>query len=124
MSFPTDWPHGCPADEVPDAEGVVFRITKANPVSASCMESHHETGRLPRADPCLRCGLSVFREIEDAINQQSLLPKLGKMIAQGDLLAEHGKACFTKGQQPTHTTWWPYEGVDRAAQFVVVRELT
>ena len=124
MNFPTDWPPGCPADETPDAAGVVFRIAKANPVTAACMESHHESGKLPNADPCLRCGLSVFREEEDAINQQNLLPKLGRIIASLDLLAEHGKACLTKGQQPTHTTWWPYEGVDRASQFVVIRDLS
>lgn len=46
------------------------------------------------------------------------------MIAKGTLVAAHGKACLTKGMQPTHTTWWPYEGVDRIAPFVVVRELT
>jgi hypothetical protein len=87
------------------------------------MQSHHETGKLPRADPCLRCGLSVFRELEDALNQQKLLPKLGNKIAKALLEAAHGKACLTKGQQPTHTTWWPYEGVDRAALFVVVQEV-
>ena len=32
--------------------------------------------------------------------------------------------CYhTKGQQPTHTTWWAYVGVDRAALFAVVQEI-
>jgi hypothetical protein len=26
------------------------------------------------------------------------------------------------GKQPTHTTWWPYEGVDRASLFSIVPE--
>jgi hypothetical protein len=124
MTFPKDWPSGCPSPDTPDAAGDVFRIAKENPVTAGDMRSHHETGKLPRADPCLRCGLSVFRELEDAMNQQKLLPKLGNKIAKAMLEAAHGKACLTKGQQPTHTTWWPYEGVDRAVLFVVVMEVT
>jgi hypothetical protein len=123
MTFPEDWPDGCPSDETPDAVGDVFRIVKENPVTAEDMKSHHETGKLPRADPCLRCGLSVFRVLEDALNQQKLLPKLGNRIAKALLGAAHGKACPTKGQQPTHTTWWPYEGVDRSLPFVVVQEV-
>src|SRR5438067_2416051 len=121
MTFPKDWPSGCPPADTPDAAGEVFRIVKGNPVMAADMESHYETGKLPRADPCLRCGLSLFRELDDALNQQRLLPKLGNRIAKALLVAAHGKAGLTKGQQPTHTTWWPYEGVDRAALFVVVK---
>jgi hypothetical protein len=123
MTFPQDWPSGCPSPDTPDAAGTVFRIVKGDPVTAGDMLSHHEMGKLPRADPCLRCGLSVFQELEDAQNQQQLLPKLGDKIAQAQLEAEHGKACLTKGQQPTHTTWWPYEGVDRASLFVIVQEV-
>jgi hypothetical protein len=123
MTFPNDWPSGCPSADTPDAEGNVFRLVKENPVSSCDMRSHHETGKLPKADPCLRCGLSVFRELEDAVNQQKLLPKLGSMIAIANLKATHGKACLTKGQQPTHTTWWPYEGVERAVLFSVVQEI-
>lgn len=102
----------------------MFRISKEKPVTAACMKSHYETGKLPKADPCLRCGLSVFREIEDAINQQGLMPKLGNKIAKAELLAEHGKAVPTKGQQPSHTTWWPCDGVDRASLFCVIQELS
>lgn len=123
MKYPDDWPAGCPSADTPEASGGVFRIVKENPVSAGDMQSHHETGRLPHADPCLRCGLSVFRVLEDALNQQRLLPKLGSRIARALLVAEHGKVCLTSGQQPSHTTWWPYEGIDRAALFVVVKEV-
>lgn len=38
------------------------------------------------------------------------------------LAAEHGTTLLTTGQQPTHTTWWPYEGVARVALFSVVAE--
>jgi len=123
MSFPLDWPAECPSAVTPDAEGEVFRIVKENPPGASDMLSHHETGKLPKADPCLRCGLSVFRTLDDALNQQKLLPRLGKRIAKGHLTDADGKAAPTPGQQPTHTTWWPFEGIDRAAKFVVVQEV-
>ncbi|MCU0873206.1 MAG: hypothetical protein MUE50_12775 [Pirellulaceae bacterium] len=77
---------------------------------------------MPKAPPCLRCGLSVFRETRDAIHQRQLLPKLGSLIAEATLLAEHGKTKPTEGRQPSHTTWWAYEGVNRASLFSVVRE--
>ena len=124
MTFPDDWPKGCPSADTPDAEGDVFRIVKENPPTATDVLSHHETGRLPKADSCLRCGLSVFRLIEDARNQQKLMPKLGRWIAEGRLGAAHGKATRTKGQQPSHTTWWPYVGVDRVALFTVLQDVT
>ena len=123
MTFPNDWPSGCPSANTPDAVGKVFRVVKGDPVGGEDMLSHHETGKLPKADPCLRCGLSVFRELDDALNQQKLLPKLGNRIATAMLQTAHGKAFLTKGQQPTHTTWWSYEGVQRAALFTVVLEV-
>lgn len=124
MTFPKNWPSDCPCANTPDASGDVFRITNGDPITAADMQSHHETGKLPKADPCLRCGLSVFGVLEDALNQQRLLPKLGNRIAKALLHAAHGKACLTKGQQPTHTTWWPYDGVDRASLFVVIQEVS
>jgi hypothetical protein len=123
MKFPKDWPSGCPHESTPEANGVVFRIVKRNPASHEDFLSHHETGRMPKASPCLRCGLSLFRLLEDALNQQKLLPRLGKVIASACLSSDHGKACATEGQQPTHTTWWPCEGVDRAKLFVFVLEV-
>jgi hypothetical protein len=86
------------------------------------MATHHETGRLPKADACQRCGLSVFRLLRDAVHQRRLLPKLGAHIARATLLPEHGVAKLTRGQQPTHTTWWTYVGVARAELFAVVAE--
>jgi len=74
---------------------------------------------MPNAHQCLRRGLSVFRELEDAIHQRRLLPKLGPFIARGDLAADSGKLKPTKGSQPTHTTWWVYQDVNRAARFAI-----
>ena len=123
MTFPDDWPDGCPGADVPEADGVLFRIVKNDPSKPHDLRSHHETGRLPRADPCLRCGLSVFGELGDAQNQRSLMPRLGRWIATGTLQSDHGKACLTPGSQPTHTTWWPCVGVDRVVLFSVIEEV-
>jgi hypothetical protein len=120
-TFPDGWPCGCPPDSAEDAAGEVFRIVKNDPPVAKDFETHHEAGKLPKADPCLRCGVSVFRVIEDAQHQRELFPKLGDQIAAGKLHASHGKAKLTEGRMPSHTTWWPYTGADRAALFVVVR---
>lgn len=121
-SFPHNWPADCPPADAADGAGDVFRIVKHDPLIDDDMASHFETGKLRRAPACLRCGLSVFRERGDAVHQRQLLPKLGNMIAKATLKAEHGKTKRTKGQQPTHTTWWPYEGVNRRSLFSVTME--
>ena len=122
MRFPEDWPAGCPSDDTSAANLTVFRLVKNSPAIPDDFLSHHETGRLPKADPCLRCGLSVFIIAEDAQHQRKLMPRLGKYIALGTLAAEHGKARLTPGQQPSHTTWWPFIGVDRVSLFAVIQE--
>lgn len=122
MNFPADWPSDCPPADAVDAEGIVFRIVKNNPPLGADFATHREMGRLKTAPQCLRCGLSVFRELRDAVHQRLLLPKLGQWIAIASLAGNHGKTKVTAGQQPTHTTFWSYEGVDRAALFAIVLE--
>lgn len=124
MNFPADWPSGCPPADAVDADGIVFRIVKNDPPLGSDFATHYETGRLKHAPECLRCGLSVFRQLRDAVHQRFLLPKLGPWIVQATPMAEHGKTKRTTGQQPTHTTFWTYEGVDRTALFAIVVEKT
>ena len=118
MKFPGDWPTN--GRRGPD--GHVFRLVKHDPPQAEDTASHLETGRLPKPPPRLRCGMSVFREIREAVHQRQLLPKLGSLIAQATLLAEHGKTKLTMGSQPSHTTWWTYQGVNRASLFTVIRK--
>jgi hypothetical protein len=124
MVFPSDWPSDCPPSSAVNAHGTVFRIVKNAPPLAADFATHRETGRLKSPPECLRCGLSVFRELGDAVHQRSLFPKLGQWIAQAILNADHGKMMLTAGQQPTHTTFWIYEGVDRPRLFAIVVETT
>lgn len=120
MRFPDNWPENCPPEDADDAAGIVYRIVKNVPPLPEDLATHFETNRLRNAPACLRCGLSVFREVRDVVHQRLLLPKLGEFIASADLKPEHGKAKLTPGTQPTHTTWWAYEGVQRANLFVVM----
>jgi len=122
LQFPNNWPAECPPQDAVDADGIVYRIVNSDPTQDKDLESHFETGRLPKAPPCLRCGLSVFRELRDATHQRQLMPKLGQWIAQATLQVTHGKTKPTPTKIPTHTTWWAYDGVQRASLFAVVRE--
>jgi len=121
MSFPADWPQGCPPDDAEDAHGEVFRVVKTDPPAAADFLSYHEMG-ITRGDPIRRCGLSVFRVRADAEHASRAFPNLGNVIARAVLAPEHGKVKQTG--RPSHTTWWPAEGVDRAALFTVVGVVT
>lgn len=126
MAFPNSWPPGCPpADGVP-ANGIVFRLTGSNPPLAEHFRTFAEMGkqlrRLPDC-PCMPYGLSVFRDRDDAEHMYRLFPLLGRFIASGTLAAEHGVTKLTPGQRPTHTTWWPAEGLTREALFGDVEEI-
>lgn len=120
--FPENWPSECPPSGASEASGAYFRLARANPPTPEDFKSHAERGLAPKASPCKREGLSLFQTQDEAIHQYQLFPKLGKFIFCGTLTAEHGKTQLTKGAMPTHTTWWPCEGVDRAAVFKFLME--
>lgn len=116
--FSKDWPNNCPPLTAESAMGTHFRVAKTNPPGPDEFKTHAERGALPKADPCLRSGLSILRSPDDAVHQTRLFPKLGKLIFQGELNADHGRTQLTPAKErPTHTTWWPCESVDRAALF-------
>src|SRR5207247_2591203 len=98
----------------------VFRLVHNDPPAREDLLTHFETGRVPKAPPCLRCGLSVFRELRDAQHQRQLFPRLGQFIARAELDSQHGKTKLTRGSQLTHTTWWAYEQVKRESLFSIV----
>jgi hypothetical protein len=117
MTFASYLPNGCPPAKAEPASGIVYRLVKRNPPTVADFLTHHETEKLPGADPCLRCGLSVFRAKLDAIHQRNSYPKLGEYVAEGTLQTRHGVAMLTSGRQPSHMTWWPFEGIDRSEPF-------
>lgn len=123
MGFPTDWPAGCPPDDAEEASGPVFRLVKANPPEVGDFKTHRERGVLVTAPACLRCGLSLFRTRADTEHQHRAYPMLGRYIASGILSAEDGVVKLTQSRQPTHTTWWPFEGIDRKRVFELIEEI-
>ena len=118
MNFSESWPPECPPANAQDAQGVCFRVVSHNPPGVDDFKSYAELGAAPKANPCKRVGLSLLKTLDDAIHQTELFPKHGKLIFRGDLNSSHGKTQLTKGTLPTHTTWWPFEGLDRAAPFL------
>lgn len=122
-AFPDDWPQGCPPADAEPAAGLVYRLVKNAPVLATDFRTHAELGKLPKAPPCLRVGLSVFRSRDDAIHQAALLPFLGDKLASGELQPVHGRTKLTAGRMPSHTTWWPYPDIDRTGPFLTVEVL-
>jgi hypothetical protein len=127
MPFPTTWPQDCPPADAEPANGVVFRLVRNNPPAASDFLSYAEEGKCPRRDPCLRCGLSVYRTLEDTVAKHAELRErfpdidFGQHVASATLSPEHGKTKQTFA--PTHTTWWACEGVGRCELFVLLRSL-
>ena len=121
--FSDSWPSNCPPDEAEDALGVVYRVCSQNPPSQRDFQSHQELGKQSSGDPCMRCGLSVFRDLAEARHLTVLFPKLGSMVFRGELKPEQGKVKHTPARQrPSHTTWWPYDEVERAAGFTLMEE--
>lgn len=117
--YPKNWPNDCPPPAAEPASGIYYRAARANPPRSDELKTYAELGRLPNANPCKRSGLSLLRAREDAAHQTQLFPKLGTLIFQAKLTAEHGKTQATPATLPSHTTWWPCEGLDRAALFAL-----
>jgi hypothetical protein len=127
LRFPEWFPPDCPPAWASDAGGIVFRFTTKNPVAVDDFLSHHELGLAPKAKPCGRAGLSVYRTIASARRKLRQLrerfpARFGPHIAEGSLAAEHGKI-VQEGGEPDHHEWWAYQSVDRHVLFRVVETL-
>ena len=121
MNYPTSWPADCPPADAEIAQGTVFRVCRSNPPTENDFMSHAELGKSSVGSACQRSGLSVFRPYNDACHLTQIFPRLGSLIFQADLQAPHGKTKPTSSKQnPSHTTWWPCEGINRAEPFQMV----
>lgn len=119
--FPREWPTECPPSEAVAAKGIVYRTCKGSPLSQDDFKSYLEHGKAPNACPCLRAGLSVFRDRHDAIHHANQFRRMAGLVSAGELRPEHGNTKPTPSKTgPSHTTWWPVEGLDRASIFRIV----
>jgi len=126
MTFPNDWPQGCPPEDVHPTSGLVYRIVHTNPATAADFVTFAELGRFLRKPPdcpCMPVGLSVFQNGDDAAWMARKHPYLGKFLASGVLSPADGVIKPTKGQRPTHMTWWPAAGCDRVQPFTACQEV-
>jgi hypothetical protein len=61
--------------------------------------------------------------MDDAERMALLFPVLGAFVARGQLDDGYGVSMLTPGRQPTHTTVWPFLGVDRVDPFRSVTQV-
>lgn len=106
------WPDYFP-DQCPPAESrldtlVVYRLVEATPPTAldfqpTVLESPHR--QFPPDKLCMACGVSVFKDAEDARrSRDKYKPLRNKKIARGTITPEDGLVLETG--KPTHVTWW------------------
>ncbi|WP_440998067.1 hypothetical protein [Arhodomonas sp. SL1] len=120
-SFPAAWPNDCPPADAESPKGEYYRIVKTNPPSDQDFLSHAERGKSGGGDCCMRCGLSVFSDVEEARHAKKVMPALGEHLVVAALDARHGRTKRTPSRRhKSHVTWWPFEGIGRAELFAVV----
>jgi hypothetical protein len=118
--FPSNWPEGCPPADAVAAQGSVFRVVRSNPPDPADFMSLLEQGRPVVGRLCESAGLSVFKELHDAVHYTKKYPYLGELIAEGKLENRHGAMKATSRRGNSHTTWWPSAGTARHDAFAVV----
>lgn len=128
-TWPTDFPPGCPPDDVDPAEGVFYRFVRHEPPTPDDFKRPIDTPRYrgeEYKDRCELYALSVYSLIEDAKRAQDLIPAMSKrLIARGDLSPAHGVVSNTPDKHPTevlwsHHDWWVPLGVEPSPAFAVV----
>jgi len=123
MTFPSDWPECCPPSDAEPASGIVFRGVRTNPPTDDDFLTYRELGKSDRGKVCEAAGVSVFRDDTDARHYMDKYPWTGDHLARGELRPEHGITKLTArvvgGRKNSHTTWWPYENVNRPSVFSI-----
>jgi hypothetical protein len=125
--FPGWFVPDCPPPDADEASGTIYRFVAENPTNPEEFRSYHETGERPNAPACQRCGLSVFRKVEDIrgllLHLWKTYPRrsYGPHVVKRDLTPADGVTKATG--RPGHQTWWAYEGVERHASFEFVETI-
>jgi hypothetical protein len=123
-TFPAVWGANCPPADANAASGTVFRRVRGNPIDPNDFLSWTELGHKVTGTEriCQANGLSVFRSIEDARAYADRYPDSGQLIATANFNDEDGKIKATPRPPygDSHTTWWPFDGVDRCHKFRVL----
>lgn len=130
-TWPADYPEDCPPEQAPHADGTYYRIVKNDPPEPGDFVSVYHQDRTRAEDEirrsrrtlCETMGLSVFSDLDHAIQCASRYRKLGRTIASVRLASNSGKALQTQGQFSSHHTWWKVEEFDPTQYTQVVHRL-
>jgi hypothetical protein len=125
MMWPKHFPSGCPEPEAIPADGIVWRIVKADTPTADDFVSHKLTYPAKNwgKSECQACGLSVHRNRADALGLLALPRFRGYHVASGTLAPAHGVIRSTPtAKSESHETWWVPQGVEVWTLFAVSDE--
>jgi len=122
-------PPGCPPSDARAAEGTMYRLVGSDPPTSVDFLTHAELAKALKANPCSRCGLSVFSSLGDVIKLYARVASqygpestgIGHLVARLELEPMHGKM-LADSNKSTHHNWWPYDGVNRLSTFKEIVE--
>ena len=122
-SFPSWFPNGCPADGK-EVNATLFRGCENSPPTAEDFTPHARSmvehkRRKARDGSCLGYGLSVWVSKDDALHAQALFNWAARWyIYSGVVVPDDGRLAPTGSkQQPSHHSFWVYDGVDIRHKF-------
>ena len=126
MKWPSFLPKNCPPDDAVPADGVVYRLVRQDPPAQRDFVPQRNAGSrssFPGSE-CIASGLSVLRELDDAVRLRKRVPAFkNRTIARGELRPEAGVTRHTPSKKDgggSHLTWWVPEGFDPTPFFMVV----
>lgn len=120
MDYNQKLPEACPPTSASSREQRAYRILKAAGATLDDLKSHAELGTAVTADPCRRCGVSIFATYRQAQHRLAVSPHLGTAVGFAILTPGHG-AISPAHHQSGHMDWWPFEGMANPADFKVVQ---
>jgi hypothetical protein len=117
--WPDYFPAGCPPASAVDASGSFYRLVFNDPPAPDDFIPHikvFEGKEWPETSKAhgvsalfMACGLSIYRQSEDAERKIKRIPRLKTaLIAVGELSSAVGKVIGTPANKDSHHTWWVY----------------
>lgn len=123
FKYPDHFPPGCPPDDAEPASGEVYRVVRKTTPDNDDFMTQHEMNRMHRACQCLRRGISVTSEIEDAFHLMRTVSGVGDYIVKKQLSPQDGVMKPTPmKERPSHVTWWAFDGVERGKNCTLIEE--
>lgn len=130
VTWPADFPADCPPEEAFDADRTYYRVGRNDPPEPSDFEPLYRKDYARARNEmskgrtkCQTMGLSVYSDMDDAIQCAGKYRNLGREIVQLTLAQGSVKAVLTEGLFDSHHTLWVPEGFDLTQHSRVIRSL-